>query len=133
MMPRRQPARESPAALRTPRASAPDRPVPVATRDRPARRSRTRAGRATVFDTARELLSTDFYLRKWGRLGMRNRSEEVDDFGFDPVYEQKVRPFFDFLYERVLPRRVRGARRHSRPRGAASSSRTTRGRSRTTG
>jgi 1-acyl-sn-glycerol-3-phosphate acyltransferase len=54
----------------------------------------------TVFETARELLSTDFYLRKWGRLGMRNRSEEVDDFGFDPTYEEKLRPFFDFLYER---------------------------------
>jgi 1-acyl-sn-glycerol-3-phosphate acyltransferase len=53
----------------------------------------------TVFDTARELLSTEFYLRKWGRLGMRNRSEEVDDFGKDPVYEKKVEPFFDFLYE----------------------------------
>jgi 1-acyl-sn-glycerol-3-phosphate acyltransferase len=53
----------------------------------------------TVFDTARELLSTDFYLRKWGRLGMRNRSEEVDDFGFDPVYEHKVLPFFNFLYD----------------------------------
>ncbi len=56
----------------------------------------------TVFDTARELLSTDFYLRKWGRMGMRNRSEEVDDFGFDPVYEQKVRPLFNFLYERYF-------------------------------
>src|SRR5690606_28487285 len=32
-------------------------------------------GEATVLDTARELLSTDFYLRKWGRLAMRNRSE----------------------------------------------------------
>jgi 1-acyl-sn-glycerol-3-phosphate acyltransferase len=59
-------------------------------------------GEATVFDTARELLSTDFYLRKWGRLGMRNRSEEVDDFGFDPVYEQKVRPVFNFLYEKYF-------------------------------
>jgi 1-acyl-sn-glycerol-3-phosphate acyltransferase len=59
-------------------------------------------GEPTVFDTARELLSTDFYLRKWGRLGMRNRSEEVDDFGFDPVYEKKVQPIFDFLYERYF-------------------------------
>ena len=57
---------------------------------------------STVFDTARELLSTEFYLRKWGRLGMRNRSEEVDDFGFDPVYEQRVQPLFDFLYERYF-------------------------------
>ncbi|MGO8994193.1 MAG: lysophospholipid acyltransferase family protein, partial [Polyangiaceae bacterium] len=59
-------------------------------------------GEPTVFDTARELLSTDFYLRKWGRLGMRNRSEEVDDFGFDPVYEKKVQPIFDFLYDRYF-------------------------------
>ncbi len=59
-------------------------------------------GEPTVFDTARELLSTDFYLRKWGRLGMRNRSEEVDDFGFDPVYEKKVQPIFDFLYEKYF-------------------------------
>jgi 1-acyl-sn-glycerol-3-phosphate acyltransferase len=62
-----------------------------------------------VVDTARELLSTDFYLRKWGRLGMRNRSEEVDDFGFDPVYEQKVLPFFALLYEKYFRVDVDGA------------------------
>jgi 1-acyl-sn-glycerol-3-phosphate acyltransferase len=55
-----------------------------------------------MLDTARELLSTDFYLRKWGRLGLRNRSEEVDEFGHDPVYEGKVKPFFDFLYDRYF-------------------------------
>lgn len=49
--------------------------------------------------TARELLSTDFYLRQWGRLGMRNRSEEVDEFGLDPKYEARYKPFFDFLYK----------------------------------
>ncbi len=53
----------------------------------------------TVFDTARELLSTDFYLRKWGRLAMRDRSEEVDDFGYDPVYDEKARPLFEFLHK----------------------------------
>lgn len=57
-----------------------------------------REGEGTVFDSARELLSTDYYLRRWGRIGMRNRSEEVDDFGFDPVYAEKVRPLLDFLY-----------------------------------
>lgn len=56
----------------------------------------------SVFDTARELLSTDFYLRKWGRLAMRGRSEEVDDFGFDPVYDDKYRPYLDFLYTRYF-------------------------------
>jgi 1-acyl-sn-glycerol-3-phosphate acyltransferase len=59
-------------------------------------------GDATVFDTAREFLSSDFYMRKWGRLGMRNRSEEVDDFGFDPVYEERVMPIFNFLYDRYF-------------------------------
>jgi 1-acyl-sn-glycerol-3-phosphate acyltransferase len=63
---------------------------------------------ASVFDTARELLSTDFYLRKWGRLGMRNRSEEVDDFGFDPIYEEKVLPIFNFLYEKYFRVDVEG-------------------------
>jgi 1-acyl-sn-glycerol-3-phosphate acyltransferase len=59
-------------------------------------------GEATVFDTARELLSSDFYLRKWGRLAMRGRSEEVDDFGFDPIYEQKARTALEFLYTRYF-------------------------------
>jgi 1-acyl-sn-glycerol-3-phosphate acyltransferase len=63
----------------------------------------------TVFDTARELLSTDFYMRKWGRLGMRNRSEEVDDFGFDPVYEERIMPLFNFLYERYFRVECEGA------------------------
>jgi len=62
-----------------------------------------------VFDTARELLSTDFYLRKWGRLGMRNRSEEVDDFGFDPIYDQKVLPFLSFLYDKYFRVEAEGA------------------------
>lgn len=66
-------------------------------------------GDANVFDTARELLSSDYYLRKWGRMGMRNRSEEVDDFGFDPVYEQKVLPVFSFLYEKYFRVEVEGA------------------------
>lgn len=69
-----------------------------------SRRSVTaiRESDATVFDTARELLSTDFYLRKWGRVGMRRRSEEVDDFGFDPIYDQKLRPVLELLYSRYF-------------------------------
>lgn len=79
--------------------SRPSRPSaaqlrPSATDDRPSE--------TTVFDTARELLSTDFYLRKWGRLAMRGRSEEVDDFGFDPIYEQKARSVLEFLYTRYF-------------------------------
>ncbi|APR79863.1 acyltransferase family protein [Minicystis rosea] len=49
--------------------------------------------------TARELLSPDFYLRQWGRSGLRRRAEEVDEFGFDPKYEARLLPFLDFLYK----------------------------------
>ena len=56
----------------------------------------------SVFDTARELLTTDFYLRKWGKLAMRGRSEEVDDFGYDPIYDAKYRPLVDFLYTKYF-------------------------------
>ena len=75
-----------------PRASSPDR----------LSGSSLGSNEATVFDTARELLSSDFYLRKWGRLAMRGRSEEVDDFGFDPIYDQKARAVLEFLYTRYF-------------------------------
>lgn len=52
-----------------------------------------------LMDTARELLSSEYYLRKWGRMGMRSRSETVDEFGLDPKYEAKYQPYFDFLYD----------------------------------
>jgi 1-acyl-sn-glycerol-3-phosphate acyltransferase len=55
-----------------------------------------------VGGTMRDLLSSDYYLRKWGRLGMRNRSEEVDEFGLDSVYDERLRPLADFLYERYF-------------------------------
>jgi 1-acyl-sn-glycerol-3-phosphate acyltransferase len=71
---------------------------PISARHLPSLEASERA----VFDTARELLSTDFYMRKWGRLGMRNRSEEVDDFGYDPIYDQKVMPLLNFLYEKYF-------------------------------
>lgn len=61
-----------------------------------------RVDEANVVNTVRELLTSDYYLRQWGRLGMRNRSEEVDDFGLDPVYEERLRPSLDFLYQRYF-------------------------------
>jgi 1-acyl-sn-glycerol-3-phosphate acyltransferase len=48
--------------------------------------------------TARELLTYDFYLKQWGRAGMRKRAEQVDDFGHDPQYEARFIPLFDALY-----------------------------------
>ena len=63
---------------------------------------------ANVVDTVRELFSGDYYLRQWGRLGMLNRSEEVDDFGLDPVYEKRLLPIADFLYKRYFRVDVEG-------------------------
>src|SRR5690606_9392088 len=60
---------------------------------------------------ARELLSTDYYVRRWDRLGMRNRSEQVDDFGLDRTYEARVAPVFEARYRRWLRATVRGMSR----------------------
>jgi 1-acyl-sn-glycerol-3-phosphate acyltransferase len=62
-------------------------------------------------DSARDLVSSDFYVKKWGRLGLRSRSEEVDEFGYDPAYERKVLPLFDFLYEKYFRVEVYGVER----------------------
>ncbi len=51
-----------------------------------------------VFDVARELLSSEYYFRQWGRLGMRNRSEIIDDFGHDVTYDARLRPWLELLY-----------------------------------
>jgi 1-acyl-sn-glycerol-3-phosphate acyltransferase len=56
----------------------------------------------TRMDAARRLLSAGYYTRIWSRLAMRNRSEVVDDFGYDPKYDQRVRPLLDFLYARYF-------------------------------
>jgi 1-acyl-sn-glycerol-3-phosphate acyltransferase len=77
----------------------------------PPRPSQPAPSERPLLDSARELLSTDFYLRKWGRMGLRNRSEEVDEFGYDPVYEQKVLPLFELLYSKYFRVEVHGAER----------------------
>ena len=71
-----------------------------------------------LLGTARELLSTDYYVRRWGRVAMRNRSEEVDDFGFDPTYDARLDPFFRFLFERWFRARCKGLE-HVPPQGRA--------------
>jgi 1-acyl-sn-glycerol-3-phosphate acyltransferase len=37
--------------------------------------------------------------RKYHELSLSLRSEEVDEFGYDPVFDSFLRPLFDFLYE----------------------------------
>lgn len=92
------PASESPTMLPPPPRAA---DLPSYTPERQSGPS-LGGGETTVFDAARELLSSDFYLRKWGHLAMRGRSEEVDDFGFDPIYDQKARALLEFLYTRYF-------------------------------
>lgn len=87
------PTREPQAAAEARIAPPPHRPIP-----RPAPSA----------PTARELLSTDFYLRQWGRAGMRKRAEEVDEFGLDPTYEARLLPFLDFLYKHYFRVEVEG-------------------------
>ncbi|UJR81306.1 lysophospholipid acyltransferase family protein [Sandaracinus amylolyticus] len=56
---------------------------------------------------ARELLRPGYYVRQWGRLGLRDLSEEIDELGLDRAYEARFLPLFDRIYRswfRVLAR-----------------------------
>ena len=50
----------------------------------------------------------DFISRKWGRAGLRSRSEDFDDFGLDPSFEQRVLPAVEFLYKTYFRTSVEG-------------------------
>jgi 1-acyl-sn-glycerol-3-phosphate acyltransferase len=51
-----------------------------------------------VPDLPPDLSTSDFHVRQWGRAALRKRAEEVDELGFDAAYEERWRPFIDFLY-----------------------------------
>ncbi|MEZ4409882.1 MAG: 1-acyl-sn-glycerol-3-phosphate acyltransferase [Polyangiales bacterium] len=63
---------------------------------------------AEVFDVSREMMSSDYYLRRWGKVAMRDRSQDVDDFGLDLAYESRWRGVFDALYDRWWKVEVEG-------------------------
>jgi 1-acyl-sn-glycerol-3-phosphate acyltransferase len=77
-----------------------------------------RPGDDKLRSTARQLLSTDYYMRQWGRLAMRGRSEQVDEFGLDPTYEARMQSLLDVLYERYFRVEVDGMDRLPRDGGA---------------
>jgi len=52
--------------------------------------------------------ASDFISRKWGRTALRSRSEEFDDFGLDPSFEQRVKPVVEFLYRSYFRTTVEG-------------------------
>lgn len=81
-------ARATPAPIPP---SSPFNPAPLA-----AESSETAAPPAAAIS------DSPYFEQQWGRLGMRNRAEEVDDFGLDPEYERKTRRLFEFLYKRYF-------------------------------
>lgn len=62
----------------------------------------------TLPDAADEVLGSAYYTKRWGRLAMRQRHEDVDEFGKDPVHEERYRPLLDFLFERYFRVGVEG-------------------------
>lgn len=46
--------------------------------------------------------------QQWGREALRSRLEDVDDFGLDPSFENKVRAGLDLLYRRYFRVEVEG-------------------------
>lgn len=64
----------------------------------------------TAVDAAREVLESDYYRRKWGRTSLRLRENEVDEFGMDPSYEEKLRPALNFMFKNYFRVEVDGIR-----------------------
>ena len=88
-----------------PLAAAIPRPAPSSPRRDPEPAPVTEASPGA---TAKEVLSSEFYHRQWGRQSLRTRSEDVDEFGHDPAYEAKFLPFFDFLFKTYFRVEVEG-------------------------
>jgi len=60
--------------------------------------------------TAEDLTQSPYFEKQWGREGRRNRAEEVDDFGLDPAYEERIRPVSEFLLRRYFRTKIDGIR-----------------------
>jgi 1-acyl-sn-glycerol-3-phosphate acyltransferase len=64
--------------------------------------------RDTPAAPADDLAASPYFVQRWGRQGLRSRSEEVDDFGLDPAYEARFRPIAEFLYRRYFRVKTQG-------------------------
>lgn len=53
-------------------------------------------------------VGNDYVAQQWSREALRSRLEEVDDFGLDPGFENKVRAGLDLLYRRYFRVEVDG-------------------------
>jgi 1-acyl-sn-glycerol-3-phosphate acyltransferase len=45
-----------------------------------------------------DIVSSEFYARQWGRVALRDRAEEVDEFGLDQEFTRRAQPVIDALY-----------------------------------
>ncbi len=61
------------------------------------------------FDAETEVHDTQFYLHRWGRIGLRDRAGMHDDFGYDPVWDKRVGPVLNLIYDRYFRVSVDGA------------------------
>jgi 1-acyl-sn-glycerol-3-phosphate acyltransferase len=68
-----------------------------------------RSRAAAELGGSQSLLSTDYYFRQYGPHGMRSLSAEVDDFGFDPHVDEKLRPFLDLVSKKYFRVELLGA------------------------
>lgn len=53
-----------------------------------------------LFDKLLLPLKPETYAKIWSSISMWITSDVVDEFGLDPVFEEAVKPFFDFLYRK---------------------------------
>jgi len=73
------------------------------------RRRRSLFGHArSIAKTAGTLVSPDYYTRKIGEFGLRDRSSQVDEFGMDPVYRSRLQPLLEFLFSRWWRVKIEG-------------------------
>lgn len=75
-------------------------------------------GARNVTRLAGDLVTPDYYTRKLGEFGLRDRSVQVDEFGMDSVYRSSIRPVMEFLFRRWWRVRMEGLT-HIPDRGAA--------------
>jgi 1-acyl-sn-glycerol-3-phosphate acyltransferase len=89
-----------------PRPSRPASPKPNRTRPREAAVAREGARRESVVSAApapsRPNLPSTAARGRGVSTALRSLPEEVDEFGYDPAYDNSVRPFFEFLYDKYF-------------------------------
>jgi 1-acyl-sn-glycerol-3-phosphate acyltransferase len=61
-----------------------------------------------VVNSARELLTSNYYRKRWGRHALRTHVSGVDDFGLDPAFETRVSKGLEFLFKYYFRAEVSG-------------------------